>query len=184
MESDWAMETDYRPRSGALPDPCKTTSMGTRIRSVGSSLASRVHPSASDLSGIIKGPEERKRGNQPYKPTAENRHAVQLMTAAGLTQESIARSMKISVDTLARYYGYELDTGRDDAIAQVAGSLFRKAISDDHPQAASAAMFWLKTRAGWRETRGLDVSSGGQKMTSFNMYIYPTVKPDPSFDED
>jgi hypothetical protein len=47
-------------------------------------------------------------------------------------------------ETLVKHYRVELDTATDKAIAQVAGSLFRKAISDDHPQAESCAMFFLK----------------------------------------
>ena len=46
----------------------------------------------------------------------------------------------------------ELDTGQIKATAKVAESLFRKATTDGHPQSVTAAIFWLKTRGGWRET--------------------------------
>ena len=35
-------------------------------------------------------------------------------------------------------------------VAKVAESLFRKA-TGDHRQSVTAAIFWLKTRAGWKE---------------------------------
>jgi hypothetical protein len=41
----------------------------------------------------------------------------------------------------------------EGVLAQVAGSLFQKAISDTHPQAASCAMFFLKTRGKCVRTR-------------------------------
>ena len=58
----------------------------------------------------------------------------------------------IHQETLRKHYRDELDAGAPRAIAAVAHSLFKKAISDTHPQAAACAMFFLKTRARWRET--------------------------------
>jgi hypothetical protein len=45
-----------------------------------------------------------------YTPTDKDRHAVEMMAAAGITQEGIARVLEICVDTLAKYYRTELDT--------------------------------------------------------------------------
>src|SRR5262245_19875435 len=122
-------------------------------------------------------------GRPPYEPNEKDRRAVETMTIAGIAQEGIARAIGISVDTMVKYYREEIDTAVDKANTQVAGSLFKKAISDEHPQSATAAIFWLKTRAGWRETGGLDVTSGGEKLAGFNMYLSPSVKPDPDPDE-
>jgi hypothetical protein len=97
-----------------------------------------------------------------YTPTDKDRHAVEMMAAAGITQEGIARVLEICVDTLAKYYRTELDTATDKAVAQVAGSLFQKAISDTHPQAASCAMFFLKTRGKWRENQTLHIGGDGE----------------------
>jgi hypothetical protein len=44
-----------------------------------------------------------------------------------------------------------LDTGHIKATAKVAEFLFRKATTDGS-QAVTAAIFWLKTRGGWKET--------------------------------
>jgi hypothetical protein len=97
-----------------------------------------------------------------YTPTDKDRHAVEMMAAAGITQEGIARVLEICVDTLAKYYRTELDTATDKAVAQVAGSLFQKAISDTHLQAASCAMFFLKTRGKWRENQTLHLGGDGE----------------------
>jgi len=52
---------------------------------------------------------------------------------------------------LRKHYREELDTGHIKATAKVAESLFRKATTDG-AQSVTAAIFWLKTRGGWRET--------------------------------
>jgi hypothetical protein len=75
----------------------------------------------------------------------------------------IATVLGIDLATLRRHHHGELATGQIVANARVAESLFRKAIGDG-PQSVAAAMFWLKARAGWRETavspgRGVDARS-------------------------
>jgi hypothetical protein len=57
----------------------------------------------------------------------------------------------IDAKTLRKHYREELDTGQIKATAKVAESLFRKATTDGS-QSVTAAIFWLKTRGGWRES--------------------------------
>jgi hypothetical protein len=73
------------------------------------------------------------------------------MTAYGVPESDIARVIGIDPKTLRKHYRDELDTGQIKATAKVAESLFRKATSDG-PQSVTAAIFWLKTKGGWRET--------------------------------
>ena len=110
-------------------------------------------------------------GRPPYVPTEEGRRIVEGMSAAGITQEGIARVMQISVETLVKYYREELDTALDKALVQVAGSLFKKAVSDDHPNAAACAMFFLKTRGRWRETNETVLSGPDSKAPAFVMNV-------------
>ena len=84
-----------------------------------------------------------------HEPTNESRAIVSNLAAFGIRQESIARQLGISKPTLEKYYREELEHGLDDANAKVANTLFSMAISGEHP---AATFFWLKTRAGWRET--------------------------------
>ena len=72
-----------------------------------------------------------------HDPTDGNRAMVKTMAA-----------VEISADTLTKYYRKELDDGRIDANAAIARSLFDTARSGN----LTAQMFWLKTRAGWKET--------------------------------
>ena len=68
-----------------------------------------------------------------------------------VSEADIARVVGIDPKTLRKHYREELDTGQIKATAKVAESLFRKATSDGS-QSVTAAIFWLKTRGGWRET--------------------------------
>ncbi len=72
------------------------------------------------------------------------------MATYGIPEADIARVIGIDPKTLRKHYRDELDTGHIMALAKVAESLFRKATSDS-PQSVTTAIFWLKTRGGWRE---------------------------------
>jgi hypothetical protein len=72
------------------------------------------------------------------------------MAAYGVPEADIARVVRIDAKTLRKHYRDELDTGRVKATAKVAEFLFRRATTEG-PQAVTAAIFWLKTRGGWRE---------------------------------
>ena len=73
------------------------------------------------------------------------------MAAYGIPEAEIACVVRIDPKTLRKHYRDELDTGATKATAKVAESLFKKAIGDG-PQSVTAAIFWLKTRAHWKET--------------------------------
>ena len=89
---------------------------------------------------------------QPYKPTEASRKQVEAMAAYGIPQIEICKVLEISINTLTKYYRYELDTGGTRATAKVAENLYKKATGDGS-NAVTAAIFWLKTKAGWKETQ-------------------------------
>jgi hypothetical protein len=96
-------------------------------------------------------PETKKgRGRPEHVPTPDNRKTVQLLITAGNGKELIAKVLKIHVDTLEKHYADELETGLAVANANVAANLYAQATKDD-PKAVTAAIFWLKSRAGWNE---------------------------------
>ena len=70
------------------------------------------------------------------------------MAAYGIPEIDIAPVLGIDPKTLRKYYREELDLGETKANAQVAGFLFNSARSGN----VTAQIFWLKTRARWRET--------------------------------
>jgi hypothetical protein len=90
-------------------------------------------------------------GRKAHKPDPFHRRQVEAMAGYGVPEHAIARVVKIDLKTLRKHYREELDTGQIKATAKVAESLFRKA-TDDGSQSVTAAIFWLKTRGGWRET--------------------------------
>ena len=69
----------------------------------------------------------------------------------GIRHEDIARLMGVSHPTLLKHYRDEVEHGAIEANGKVAESLFKKAIGNGSG-AVVACIFWLKTRAGWRET--------------------------------
>ena len=84
----------------------------------------------------------------PHDATDKTRAEVQALSSFGNTQEEIALYLDICVDTLVKYYRKELDTAVIHANGMVARKLFNKAVNQDD---LSAQIFWLKTRAKWRD---------------------------------
>ena len=87
-----------------------------------------------------------------HAPTEATRQTVQLHTMVGTTQSDIARVLDIDEKTLRKYYRDELDLAKSKANATIGGALFNKAKTGD----TSAMIFWMKTQAGWRETKEPD----------------------------
>jgi hypothetical protein len=95
-------------------------------------------------------------GRPAHKPDPFHRRQVEAMAAYGVPEVGIARVVGIDAKTLRKHYRDELDTGQIRATAKVAESLYRKATSDGS-QSVIAAIFWLKTRGGWKETSAHEV---------------------------
>ncbi len=102
-----------------------------------------------------------KRTKPPHEPTAETKQLVQLHATIGTPQEDIARVLGIDPKTLRKYYRDELDLASAKANATIGGALFNKAKGGD----TAAMIFWMKTRAGWREKQELDLTSSDGSMT-------------------
>jgi hypothetical protein len=98
----------------------------------------------------------------PYKPDEKSSKQITLMAGIGLTHDQIAKVMGISDETLRRHYKKELATAKTMLNTQVANNLFRIATSSEKG-AVAAAIFWMKTRAGWKETIDLSNEDGSLK---------------------
>ena len=96
-------------------------------------------------------------GRPAHRPDPVTRRQVEAMAAYGIPEADIARVMEIDPKTLRRHYRSELDTGHIKANSRMAENLYKKAMGDG-PQAVTATIFWLKTRARWRETTVSEVS--------------------------
>jgi hypothetical protein len=87
-------------------------------------------------------------GRRAHKPDPALRRQVEAMAAYGIPADDISRVVGVDPKTLRKHYRDELDLGETKANAQVAGFLFSAAKSGN----VTAQIFWLKTRARWRET--------------------------------
>lgn len=81
--------------------------------------------------------------------TDENMKQVTAMAAVGCTQAQIAQLFKINDDTFRKYYGEEFNRAKVLAIGKVAQTLYKRATEGND---LGAAIFYLKSQAGWRET--------------------------------
>jgi hypothetical protein len=77
------------------------------------------------------------------------------MTGFGIIQDDIARWLAVDDKTLRKHYRRELDTGAIEANTRVAASLYAMATKDKIP---AAAIFWLKARAGWKESQDVNLA--------------------------
>lgn len=105
-----------------------------------------------DIDGKMEESEPKKRGRPPHLPNSDTRKQVYELSRVGTRYEDIAEVLSISDDTLVKHYKKELKLGRIEANAIIAGTLFEKAKSGD----TSSMIFWLKSRAQWKETQKLE----------------------------
>jgi hypothetical protein len=101
-------------------------------------------------------------GRPSFKPTESQRQMVDGMAGCGVPEADIALVIGIAPKTLRKHFREELDTGHIKASAKVAGNLYRIATGSGR-EAVTAAIFWLKVRAGWREPLGVREYPIGKK---------------------
>lgn len=96
-----------------------------------------------------------------HQPTKATRDTVSLHSLVGTPQEVIAGVLGIDAKTLRKYYRDELDYSLAKANATLGGTLYNKAKDGD----TTALIFWLKTRAGFREQKEDDAPKQDQTIT-------------------
>src|SRR5690554_6785318 len=104
---------------------------------------------------------EKRRTKPPHEPTRATREAVKMHALVGTRQEVIADILSIDPKTLRKYYREELDQSLAQANATIGGALFNKAKGGD----SAAMIFWLKTRAGFREKEPEDHTDNNVTIT-------------------
>lgn len=106
-------------------------------------------------------------------PSDETKKLVRNLAAVGVRYVDIAHKLDITDDTLRKHYKGELEDGRIDANAQIANTLFQQAKKGN----MTAAIFWLKTRAGWKETNVTELAAGeGAQIKEIN-FSFVDVEP-------
>jgi hypothetical protein len=76
-----------------------------------------------------------------------------MFAAAGIQHPIIARAMGIHENTLRKFYRDELEIGLARANGAMAAALFATGINGN----VTAQIFWLKTRARWKETAQMEL---------------------------
>lgn len=93
-------------------------------------------------------------GRPSHVPTDKTRNQVEAMSSYGIPQEDIARVLNICKNTLRKHYKEELETAETKANAMVAGQLYKNCMAGKE----ASIFFWLKTRAGYKETSKQELS--------------------------
>lgn len=93
---------------------------------------------------------------KPKTPTPDQRKQVGAMAAYGVPAEEIGRVIGMTAKTLRKHFREELDRAETLANARVAGFLYRAAEGGN----VTAQIFWLKTRARWKEQPTVHQHSG------------------------
>jgi hypothetical protein len=86
-----------------------------------------------------------------FKPSREQRKMVEAMTGFGIPQQAIAKVVGISEPTLRKHFEREISDGVTIANSKVAEFLWKYATGGHGKgsEAVTAAIFWMKSRAGW-----------------------------------
>ena len=101
----------------------------------------------------------KKRGRPPFKPTDEQREQVITMSSHGVPHRQQAPLIGCSSPkTLRKHFRDDLNTGKIQANAKVAGALYQSALDGN----VKAQTFWLKAVGGWQETGEVAVVSEGE----------------------
>ena len=87
-----------------------------------------------------------------FPVTEEMRRKVKMLAGIGVPQHNIAQQIGCSPKTLRLHFREELDRGVTEANTLIAGTLFNAAKNGN----VAAMIFWLKTRAHWREWTAKD----------------------------
>ena len=113
----------------------------------------------------------------PHEPTDKTRAEVSALCSFGVPQSEIATYIGIDPKTLRLHYRSELDQAHTKANAAVGKFLYQNAsgatLKDgaSHSDCVRAAMFWAKTRMGWRETQHIDHTTAGEAMQPTQVVI-------------
>ena len=83
-----------------------------------------------------------------HEPTPQTRQVVESSSGLGLPHEHIGALIGIDDKTLRKHYRQELDQGKAKASANIAKTLYNKAMGGD----TTAMIWWTKAQMRWSET--------------------------------
>lgn len=105
------------------------------------------------------------------------REKVRCLAGLGVRQDDIAKIIRCAPKTLRKQFRDELDRGVAEANATVSGYLFAAAKAGN----IAAIIFWLKTKAHWRERTTPDdpIPGGHTEANSPVVLVLPDNSRDP-----
>jgi hypothetical protein len=104
------------------------------------------------------------------------REKVRHLAGLGVPQDDIAIIIGCAPKTLRKRFRDELDRGVAEANAMISGYLFAAAKAGN----ITAQIFWLKTRAHWREARSTDVTMEDRGTPPQAVLVLPDNNRDPA----
>jgi len=116
-------------------------------------------------------------GRPKYEPTEADRNTVRSMASQGVPHETIALCLGekgIDPKTMRKHFRRELDTAAAITNANIGTNVYNAAMRGE----AWACCFWLKCRAGWKDSAGPSAGgAGGGKTVQF--VVVPAGQPLP-----
>lgn len=115
--------------------------------------------------------KKKQAGQQPYEKTPEVAATVSALATFGVNQEEICSFIGVSLPTLHKYFRQELDESAAKGKVAVTKFLFHaasgKALADGaaYADCLRAAMFYAKTRMGWKETNVNEITNPDGSLT-------------------
>lgn len=120
----------------------------------------KIHADLLESRGLSTKPDKNSPG---FVPSLAQARQVSVMACLGLDSKDIALVMNIEHKMLKLYYERELKVTANIANAMVARVALQMAMSGRNPDMTK---FWLKAKANWRETTGVDITSNGKTLES------------------
>jgi DNA-binding CsgD family transcriptional regulator len=118
--------------------------------------AADVAPSTAVAVPQATAPKD-KGGRPEHEPTPHQRAQVKMLAAMACSIAEIALFLRLSEPTIRKHYADDVQLGKIEAKSKVAAALYKAATDSAKPNVV-AAIFWLKTQAGWREDAGLPLT--------------------------
>lgn len=148
--------------ANSYPQPIKHNNMNNTneindLKVIDPELSTGEEGSKPLIARDLKELPKKKAGRPRHQVLATTRNEVYELSKVGTRYEDIATVLGFSEDTLTKYYREELDKGRIESNAIIAGTLFEKAKQGD----TASMMFWLKTRAQWSEKNTTELTGEG-----------------------
>jgi hypothetical protein len=111
-----------------------------------------------------------------HQPDDVQRRQVEALAGYGVPEAEIAALVGVDAKTLRKHYRHELDHGHSKANAKVAENLYHMALGQGR-EAVTAAIFWLKARARWKEVSVHEHGGAGEEPLRVNVIKRIIVSP-------